>query len=119
MQKVEGSSPFIRSDFKPFAAHRPRARASQVPQTPRPRTIGPVWYAKRLAVEVAVLAGAALHAVGSARVRASGRGDGAEVPDMPAATVLTTEERERYRRWWLEESGLAMRVSEIAVGLSG
>ena len=33
MQKVDGSSPFIRSDFKPFPAPRRRIRATQVPQT--------------------------------------------------------------------------------------
>ena len=32
---------------------------------------------------------------------------------------MTDVERERYRRWWLEESGLlAMELYEIAVGLA-
>jgi len=33
MQKVEGSSPFIRSEFKPFPAFWCRSHATQVPQT--------------------------------------------------------------------------------------
>ena len=33
MQKVEGSSPFIRFHSKPFPGHGPRVRAALVPQT--------------------------------------------------------------------------------------
>ncbi len=33
---------------------------------------------------------------------------------------MTPAERERFRRWWLEESGLSLReLCEIAVGLVG
>jgi hypothetical protein len=35
------------------------------------------------------------------------------------AAELSAEEREKYRRWWLEESGLsAAELYEIAVGFS-
>jgi hypothetical protein len=35
------------------------------------------------------------------------------------AIALTPEERERYQRWWIEDSGLTLReLQQIAVGLS-
>ena len=52
------------------------------------------------------------------RYRSEGRAPTCETCRRPALK-LTPAERERFRRWWLEESGLSRReLREIAVGLS-